>query len=266
MRYRNKAYICVSIFKINIMKTFVSDLSQKRFPFSEKISGESVRLSIMQLIQQDHPDFDATKTLSIRELNQYREKYMAQYLTREVGELSDLDSKVLQSIREHSIISDNVDEQNRGTLGQRVADKVASFGGSWTFIILFSCFLLGWIALNAFWFFNRGFDPYPFILLNLILSCLAAMQAPIIMMSQNRQGEKDRERAKEDYMVNLKAELEVRALHEKIDHLMLYQQQEMIEIQKIQMDMLSEIRSRIEKNAKTNREKSEVKKENHEPL
>lgn len=103
------------------------------------------------------------------------------------------------------------------TFGDRMADKIASFGGSWTFILSFMGFLLVWISFNIYWLSNKGFDPYPFILLNLILSCIAALQAPVIMMSQNRQEEKDRERAKEDLNINQKAEQEIRSLHKKLD-------------------------------------------------
>ena len=130
------------------------------------------------------------------------------------------------------------------TYGQRLADRIASFGGSWTFIIIFFAILFTWISLNLY-FFTQPFDPFPFILLNLILSCLAALQAPVIMMSQNRQEEKDRERSKHDYQVNLKAELEIRMLHEKMDHLILIQQQKLFEMQKIQIEMLQEITNRL---------------------
>ena len=128
-----------------------------------------------------------------------------------------------------------------------MADKVAAFGGSWTFIISFFIFLLLWIGANVFILMNKGFDPYPFILLNLILSCVAALQAPVIMMSQNRQEEKDRERAKKDYMINLKSELEIRMLDEKLDHLIMHQQQELIEIQKVQIEMMNDILERMKK-------------------
>ena len=126
-----------------------------------------------------------------------------------------------------------------------MADKVASFGGSWTFIISFFIFITIWITSNVIIFTNKEFDPYPFILLNLILSCIAALQAPVIMMSQNRQEEKDRERAKKDYMINLKSELEIRMLDDKIDHLVMHQQQELIEIQKVQIEMMNDILNRI---------------------
>lgn len=166
-----------------------------------------------------------------------------------MGELTDMEQKVIDSLNRKSLLAENFkDEDNKkGTLGQRVADKVASFGGSWTFIISFVVFLLIWIASNAFLLMNKGFDPYPFILLNLILSCIAALQAPVIMMSQNRQEEKDRDRAKNDYMVNLKSELEIRTLHEKLDHLILHQEQSLIEIQKVQIDMMNDILKRVDK-------------------
>lgn len=138
------------------------------------------------------------------------------------------------------------EEKTPSTFGQRVADKVAAFGGSWTFIITFGVLITIWISMNVFWFANKGFDPYPFILLNLILSCLAALQAPVIMMSQNRQEEKDRERSKNDYMINLKSEIEIQALHEKIDHFVLNQQQELLEFQKTQIEMLHEMMNQLE--------------------
>ena len=133
------------------------------------------------------------------------------------------------------------------SFGQKIADKVADFGGSWTFIISFLLFIVIWISSNVYILVNKGFDPYPFILLNLILSCIAALQAPVIMMSQNRQEEKDRTRAKKDYMINLKSELEIRMIHDKIDHLIMHQQQELIEIQKVQIEMMNDILNQIKK-------------------
>ena len=230
------------------METFISDLSGKEFPASERVSGQTVRPSLMALINLDKPDFGSAQYLAISELNTYREKYISNYLVRQLGELTDLEKNVLESIADKTIITDLVDEDDdkQISLGQRVADKVATFGGSWTFIISFGGFLLFWIGINAFWLLNKGFDPYPFILLNLILSCLAALQAPVIMMSQNRQEEKDRERAKKDYMINLKSELEIRTLHVKMDHLIIHQQRELMEIQKIQVEMMNDILSRLD--------------------
>ncbi len=224
------------------MQTFKSDLSQKRYPVSEKISARSVRKSILELVQRDRPDFGEEHFLAISELNPYREKYIAERLSQQIGELTDLERMVLESMNDRSFLTEKLDsEAQELTFGQKLADRVADFGGSWTFIMLFGLFLLTWILLNLLIFANRGFDPYPFILLNLILSCIAALQAPIIMMSQNRQEEKDRERAKKDYMINLKSELEIRLLHEKIDHLIIHQQQELMEIQKVQIEMMADI-------------------------
>ena len=131
--------------------------------------------------------------------------------------------------------------ERKWTLGERLADRIAEFGGSWTFLICFGVFMLIWITANSLILFWRPIDPYPFILLNLVLSCLAAIQAPIIMMSQNRQEAKDRLRSQHDYQVNLKAELEIRQLHEKVDHLLVHQWERLVEIQEIQLELLSEI-------------------------
>lgn len=228
-------------------ETFVSSISGVEFPIAERVSCQFVSLSILELIKQDHPNITDDDFISLSELNLYREKYIANYLSRGLGELSQLENTVMNSLNENKLIVNQIDDEpSKLTLGQRVADRVADFGGSWTFIISFGFFILIWIGLNVYWFANKGFDPYPFILLNLILSCIAALQAPVIMMSQNRQEEKDRERARNDYMINLKSELEIRMLHEKLDHLMLHQQQELIEIQKVQIEMMNDILSKIQ--------------------
>ena len=231
------------------MGTFHSDLSNKEFPISERISGKFVRKAILDLIQKDYPQFTSDKYLSLSELNIYREKHIEGTITKQVGKLTDLEKTVIDSLKEKTTLTDKLDNEEKQvlTFGQRVADHVASFGGSWTFIISFGFFLFLWISINVFWLVNKGFDPYPFILLNLILSTIAALQAPVIMMSQNRQEEKDRERAKKDYMVNLKSELEIRMLHEKIDHLIINEQQEVLDIHKAQVDILNDILKRIEK-------------------
>jgi uncharacterized membrane protein len=228
---------------------FISDLSQKEYPINSRVSGQSIRQSLFDFIQKDNPQFTRDHCLSNSELNHYREQYISNYLIKEMGELTELEKTVLESITSKTTITDKVDddEQSNPTLGQRVADKVATFGGSWTFIISFGVFLFLWISLNVVWLANKGFDPFPFILLNLILSCIAAMQAPVIMMSQNRQEEKDRERSKKDYMINLKSELEIRILHEKIDHMIMHQQQNLLEIQKVQIEMMNDILERVEK-------------------
>ncbi|ARU48597.1 DUF1003 domain-containing protein [Sulfurospirillum diekertiae] len=228
-------------------KTFISDISGKSFPLTERISSKAIRGSILKYIQDANPTFNEQSYLANTELNIFREKYITDYLTQELGQLSTLEHKVIDSFQNHSILTDNIEDDDKTvlTFGQKIADKVATFGGSWTFILSFCSFLIIWILVNVYWFHNQGFDPYPYILLNLILSCIAALQAPVIMMSQNRQEEKDRMRAKNDYMINLKSELEIRMLHEKIDHLIMHQQEELLEIQKVQIDMMEDILQRV---------------------
>ncbi|WP_396144699.1 DUF1003 domain-containing protein [Flavobacterium sp.] len=228
--------------------TFTSAISGIEFPQKEKVLGNSIRIPILNIIKEEHPDFDSNQFIADSELNIYREKYISKFLQSEVGELTDLQKKVVKSIKGNkSFVNKVEDKVDNRTYGQVIADKVAAFGGSWTFIISFFIFIVIWIASNVYLLMNKGFDPYPFILLNLILSCLAALQAPVIMMSQNRQEEKDRERAKKDYMINLKSELEIRMLDEKLDHLIMHQQQELIEIQKVQIEMMNDILEKIKK-------------------
>ena len=227
--------------------TFKSTISGLEALEKDKVSCTSIRIPILNLIKEDYPDLDMSKAITVAELNIYREKYISRFLKSEVGELSDLHKNVLKSFKDDKSLVRKVEhEHDNRTFGQRLADNVAAFGGSWTFITWFFVVIIVWIGANAFLLLNRGFDPYPFILLNLILSCLASLQAPIIMMSQNRQEEKDRQRAKKDYMINLKSELEIRMLDDKLDHLIMHQQQELIEIQKVQIEMMNDILNRIE--------------------
>ena len=207
-------------------KTFTSSISNIEFPEHDRVLGKTIRASILNLILEDYPNFDFNDAISVQELNLYREKYISKFLQTEISKLSKLEKDVVKSLdNDTSFVAKIEDEVDTRNYGQIVADKVASFGGSWTFIISFFIFITIWIGCNVFIFTHKEFDPYPFILLNLILSCVAALQAPVIMMSQNRQEEKDRERAKKDYLINLKSELEIRMLDDKIDHLVMHQQQ-----------------------------------------
>jgi uncharacterized membrane protein len=230
-------------------KTFVSALSKKEFSEEERINLKNLRQAIFKLIQDDYPELTEEDSISLNELNYYREKYITSFLSDNISDLSKLRDNVLRSMREQSLTRAKETDPDtiHLTVGQRIADRVASFGRSWTFILSFFLFLILWIAVNLINFSHKTFDPYPFILLNLILSCLAAIQAPVIMMSQNRQEQKDRERAKKDFVINLKAELEIRILHEKLDHLIMHQQQELIEIQKIQVDIMNEIYTQVKR-------------------
>ena len=169
-------------------------------------------------------------------------------LGTEDEQLKKLNELVMSAIKDEELISEKLYEfeDRNPAFSSRVADYVAEFGGSWRFIFAFLTFMIVWIALNIY-FLNKSFDPYPFILLNLILSTIAALQAPIIMMSQNRKEEKDRQRAVNDYLINLKAEIEVRNLHQKMNLLMAEQMQTLFEIQKVQVDLLEETKEMLSK-------------------
>lgn len=226
-----------------LMQTVQCAVSKQPVPLSQSHKGSEVHGPLLQFIQGEHPYFTADSYISNEQLNDFRRRYITQLVTQETGEINRLEEDVINAIQHNKILSENIEEgmTEKLTTGQRIADNIATFGGSWTFIIFFFSFLLLWMAVNVWLLAAKPFDPYPFILLNLILSCLAAIQAPIIMMSQNRQGEKDRQRSEHDYKVNLKAEIEIRLLHEKLDHLMVHQNKRLLEIQQLQADYLEDI-------------------------
>ncbi|HEY3662606.1 MAG TPA: DUF1003 domain-containing protein [Chthoniobacterales bacterium] len=208
--------------------------------------ADLLRPSLLDLIQKKMPGFDPKGFICFDDLGKFRRDYVKEVLEDEIGELTVLDQEVVDSLQEHEILSENIGKEFERELsfGERLSDKIAEFGGSWTFIIFFGVVLFVWIVINTAVLATRAFDPYPFILMNLILSCLAALQAPVIMMSQNRSEARDRARAENDYKVNLKAELEIRHLHEKIDHLLRKQYNRLFEIQQIQIELLEELGAR----------------------
>jgi uncharacterized membrane protein len=207
------------------------------------LPAELVRDSIVRLIESRHPSWSSEGYICAADLNQFRDRYVAQIVEEEAGEISSLEREVLEAVREHELLAENPnrDFEEGLSLGDRVADHIAAFGGSWWFLSTFALFLVGWIALNSVALSSTHFDPYPYILLNLLLSCLAAIQAPVIMMSQKRLESRDRLRAESDYKVNLKAELEVRLLGERIDRLLRHQWQRLLEIQQVQMDLMADL-------------------------
>lgn len=224
-----------------------SSISQDEIPNSEAIQLQDIRDGVLELILNKYPDLKSADFVSLDELNSFRRLYLIKLVEQEKGEIAKIDSDVMEAIRSNSILSENIEDEIEAklTIGQHVADKIAVFGGSWTFIIAFFSFILIWLAINIWVFTTDSFDPYPFILLNLILSCLAAIQAPIIMMSQNRQEQKDRTRAEHDYKINLKAELEIKLLSDKIDHLLVHQNKKLMEIQAVQIDYLEDLLKQI---------------------
>jgi uncharacterized membrane protein len=215
----------------------------RAFPRHRLVLGGIIRPAVSEAIGREHPDWSPESFLCREDLARYRGQYVHSLLESERGELTTLEQEVVDSLREHELISENVDLQfeREWSFAERLADRIAAFGGSWTFLICFGVFVGAWIAMNSLVLIARPVDPYPYILLNLVLSCVAAVQAPVIMMSQNRQEAKDRVRSQHDYQVNLKAELEIRHLHEKVDHLLSHQWQRLVEIQEIQLELLSEI-------------------------
>jgi uncharacterized membrane protein len=221
-------------------KRLICAISGRPMRRREVVAIAELRPSLADRIKQDFPDLTESSLVSETEVARYRARYVEELLQQEHGEFTELDRQVTESIARQDTIAENVEEEfdDTRTLGERWSDQLASFGGSWLFIILFGVVLFGWMIVNLILGDKESFDPYPFILLNLVLSSLAAIQAPIIMMSQKRQESKDRLRAMNDYRVNLKAELEIRHLHEKIDYLIARQWQRHAEIQQLQMDML----------------------------
>lgn len=218
----------------------------KKAAETDLLPATLVRPVIVSLIAKDYPNWSAEGFICLQDLKKFRYDYVRFLLEAEKGELSELEKGVVESLAEHEILSSHIDQEYDSALtpGERLSDKIARFGGSWRFLILFACVLFVWILINSIQLSARPFDPYPYILLNLILSCLAAVQAPIIMMSQNRQEAKDRLRGAHDYQINLKAELEIRNLHQKIDHLQSRQWERLVEIQEMQLDLLEEIHAR----------------------
>lgn len=224
-------------------KSVLCQICGKEKDPSEVVPADIIREPIVTLIQKTHPTWSPTGYVCLSDLNHFRAEYVREILETEKGELSSLEHQVMNSLKEQELLSKNinVEFEQKLTMGEHLADMIAEFAGSWTFIILFSCVIFIWISVNTYILLSRPFDPYPFILLNLVLSCLAALQAPVIMMSQNRQEAKDRLRSEHDYVVNLKAELEIRNLHEKMDHLLANQWQRLLQIQEIQMDLMEEL-------------------------
>lgn len=204
----------------------------------------TVPAQIASALRAKHPNLTDDSLIGPEALNEARLEYVRVLLEKQLGSLTHLDEEVLESLRHQELLIEHpaqIESEAPLTLGQRLSDKLAEFGGSWTFILSFGGFMLFWVIMNVIFLSSRAFDPYPFILLNLILSCLASMQAPIIMMSQNRQEDRDRRHADSDYKVNLKAELEIRHLHDKMDYLLHEHATRLMEVQEIQLELLREM-------------------------
>jgi uncharacterized membrane protein len=215
-------------------------------PARDIVRLDVVRPNLLDRIKETYPEMPSEGFICIDDLDRFRSSYVSNLLRSERGELTRLEQDVIQSLADHETLAENIETEFEGhrTFGERLSDHLATFGGSWSFLIFFGIVLLVWMAFNVVVVGRGQFDPYPFILLNLVLSCLAAIQAPIIMMSQKRQESKDRLRGENDYRVNLKAELEIRHLHEKIDHILTRQWERLAEIQQIQLEIMQDTATR----------------------
>lgn len=218
-------------------------ITHKLVDESHAVKGSAMRDTLFAYIHDSYPDFTVNDYISRVEMDKIRRAYLLHLVTIENNDITLAEQQVIDAITGNKILAEDVEPiiEKQLTIGQRAADKIAEFGGSWKFIIFFFTVLIVWITMNVWFLGKKTFDPYPFILLNLILSCLAAIQAPIIMMSQNRVEQKDRLRGENDYKINLKAELEIKLLHEKIDHLTLIQNKHMLEVQQMQIEYLDDI-------------------------
>jgi uncharacterized membrane protein len=214
-------------------------------PIGHLVSLATIHPALVGRILRDHPQLPRDSHILRTEVDRFRTQHIEELLAAERGEINELRRRVAESIARRETISADTEAEfaQARTVGERLSDGLAKLGGSWTFLIQFALFLVAWMGFNVISGDQGAFDPYPFILLNLVLSCLAAVQAPIIMMSQRRQEAKDRLRSLNDYRVNLKAELEIQHLHEKIDHLLSKQWERLAEIQELQIEVMREARA-----------------------
>lgn len=221
---------------------------KKVCPICQVLSGQSIRASLIGFIQRKNPEWTSDEFICSSCLNKARADLIENMLYEEKGEIGEAEREVLDSITNQETITVlATQESSEITIGNRLSDKLAEIGGSWNFIIVFMFCLMAWIITNSYIILSNPFDPYPYIFLNLLLSCIAAIQAPVIMMSQNRKEVKDRLRAEADYKTNLKAELEIRHLHLKLDELATHQWHHLLEIQQMQMDALEQIQKSLTK-------------------
>jgi len=211
------------------------------------LAAQKLEPQIVGLIKRDRPEWEGKRGICQNCREQYRAKKFLGYLEDEFAKISDLEKSLVTRLVGRGRVSRLVNQEFEAqmTVGERVADKVAQFGGSWTFIMIFGAILVIWMTINSFVLLRKPFDPYPYILLNLVLSTLAALQAPVIMMSQNRQAEKDRLQAKQDYEINLMAEIEIRDLHDKLDALRFKQWHELWHLQQRQLELLEHLHKEI---------------------
>jgi len=223
--------------------TFPCQICGKHKRQNDVVPAALVRSSIVDVIVKEHPAWSAEGYICQADLNRFRTAYVREVLEQEKDEYASLEKIPGYGVKEeeHLPKNDYAEYEKELTFGEHLSDKIAGFAGSWSFIIVFAGLIILWVVLNAYILLARPFDPYPFILLNLVLSILTAIQAPVIIMSQNRQEIRDRLHAERDYQVSIHTELEIHRLHKKIDHLLASQGQRLLEIQNIQIELMEEL-------------------------
>ncbi len=211
------------------------------------IAAQKLEQPLFELIKRERPEWPGNRGICQTCHEQFRAKKFVGYLEEEYNKISEMEKAIVTQVARRGRVSRLVHQEYEAqmTLGERVADKVAQFGGSWRFIGIFGFILVAWMGTNTWLIATRPFDPYPYILLNLVLSTLAALQAPVIMMSQNRQAEKDRLQANQDYQINLMAEIEIRDLHDKLDGLRHRQWHELWHMQRRQLELLEHLHKEL---------------------
>jgi uncharacterized membrane protein len=224
-------------------ETFPCQICGEHKRQNEVVPAELIRASIVDVIVMEHPAWSPEGYICHADLNRFREEYVRDVLEKEKDEYASLEETFKHGVKEedHLPKNINIEFEKELTFGEHLSDKIAGFAGSWSFIALFAGLVFLWVALNTYILLSRPFDPYPFILLNLVLSVLTAIQAPVIIMSQNRQEIRDRLHAERDYQVSIHTELEIHRLHKKIDHLLTSQGQRLLEIQNIQVELMEEV-------------------------
>jgi len=224
-------------------ETFLCQICRGQRKYDEIVPAQSVPEPIAELIRKEYSGWSNEGYICRADLDRFRAQYVGEVLENEKSELTVLETAVRQSMKDHALLAKNINVEfdRQLSFGDRLSDRVADFAGSWTFILSFTGVMVLWIIVNTFVMVTRPFDPYPYILLNLVLSAVAAIQAPFIIMSQNRLESRDRLNAEHDYRVNLNTEMEIHQLHKKIDHLLFNQGQRLLEIQKIQVELMEDL-------------------------
>jgi uncharacterized membrane protein len=229
-------------------ETFLCQICGKYKDHNDIVPAKQVPDTIIDLIRKEYPAWSSGGYICRADLNRFRADYVRKVLETERGDLALLVEDVSESMKDHELLLKNINVEfdQQLSFGDRLSDRLADFAGSWRFIAIFTVLFFGWIAMNSILLVYRPFDPYPFIFLNLVLSAVAAIQAPVIIMSQNRQEARDRLHAERDYDVSVHSEMEIHQLHKKIDHLLINQGQRFLEIQQIQLELMEELGKKMQ--------------------